>query len=224
MDGRPNDERAFVHRRIIGAVGKIAGIAGIPIIPGIASALTRPRLITRSTSNICPPGTPGCPGFGGVVPGGPLITGITGPCPQGTVPDPQGRGICLSPESDIGRRSGARHPGGFGDAEMGQFGAGLQPAVTTVTVRDCPRGAVLGKDGLCYNKRLIHNADRYWPKGRAPLLTGGEMRCITVASRAAKKLERKEKQLRSMGMLKALPRRSTRKLLAPGHHAHVAHD
>jgi len=89
--------------------------------------------------------------------------------------------------------------------------------------RICPRGSVLGKDGLCYNKRDIPNSQREWPRGRRPLLTGGEMRCISVAASAAKKLQRKQKQLMAMGLLKRpASRRAAR--LAPGHHAHVSHD
>lgn len=111
----------------------------------------------------------------------------------------------------------------FGDAQMGQFGGGLQPAVRSSQTRICPRGAVLGADGLCYNKRSIANSERFWPRGRRPLLTGGDMRCISIASRAAKKLQRKQKQLQDMGMLKK-PTRRAQKQLAPGHHAHVSHD
>ena len=111
----------------------------------------------------------------------------------------------------------------FGGAEMGQFGAGLQPASFTTTTRVCPRGAVLGMDGLCYNKRDLRNADRMWPRGTRPLLTGGEMRCIRIASSASNKLRRKQKQLEKMGMLPK-PTRRARSALPSGHHAHVAHD
>ena len=82
----------------------------------------------------------------------------------------------------------------------------------------------MGTDGLCYNKRDISNKERFWPRGRRPLLTGGEMRCISIASSAAKKLQRKQKQLRELGLLKAPPTRRPKKQLAAGHHAHVSHD
>jgi len=60
--------------------------------------------------------------------------------------------------------------------------------------------------------------------GTRPLLTGGEMRCIRIASRAAGRLKTKTKQLQKMGMLEKPRRASVRRALAPGHHAHVAHD
>ena len=97
---------------------------------------------------------------------------------------------------------------GAGAVTMGRFGAGMFPVADPVITRRCLRGMVLGLDGICYNKRDLTNKERFWPRGRPPLLTGGEMRCISVASRAAGKLERKEKQLRKMGMLKPLPKRT----------------
>lgn len=97
---------------------------------------------------------------------------------------------------------------GPGNAVMGQYGAGLEPEAFPVITRRCIPGMVLGRDLICYNRRDIRNDERRWPRGRRPLLTGGDMRCISVASRAAKKLETKTKQLRKMGMLKALPKRA----------------
>jgi len=221
--GRPGDERGFIHKKILGFVSKAASFLPIPgVIGDVAGALSGGGGFAPRQS-ICPPGTPGCPGGGGggVVPGD--FTGAQ-PCPRGTVPDPLGRDFCVSPKSGIGQRTGAAFPDEFGDAVTGRFGAGLQPLQFDVLTRRCPRGAVLAVDGLCYNRRDIRNSERMWPKGRAPLLTGGEMRCISIASRAAKKLETKEKQLRKMGMLKALPRRGGRKQLTAGHHEHLHHD
>jgi len=111
--------------------------------------------------------------------------------------------------------------GDFGDAVMGQFGAALQPAIRMTDVRVCPRGTVLGMDGLCYNRRDIRNSERFWPRGRRPLLTGGEMRCITVAASAAKKLKTKTKQLETLGLLKKPAPRS--RALPRGHSARLAH-
>jgi len=114
----------------------------------------------------------------------------------------------------------------FGEARMGRFGAGLEPSARSSVSLSCPPGAVLGKqeaDGsfLCYNKRDLSNKERKWPRGRRPLLTGGEMRCISVASRAAKSLQRKQKQLEGLGLLKR-PSRSRPKAPA-GHVAVVKH-
>lgn len=209
------EKRGFIHKRILGAAsnfvtsgfnplsaaaGFAAGGGGAAPAPSVMRSLAIPSL------NL--PCIPGLPCAGGA-------TAVD--CPPGTVPD--GRGGCMS--ADPRARPGSQ--GGFGDASMGQFGAGLSPAVFTTTTRRCPRGAVLGSDGLCYNRRDISNGNRMWPRGRRPLLTGGEMRCISIAASAAKKLGRKQKQLQAMGMLPK-PRRASSRRVAAGHHAHQAHD
>jgi hypothetical protein len=61
---------------------------------------------------------------------------------------------------------------------------------------------VLGADGYCYNKSQISNKERMWPKGRRPLLTGGDMGAITKAARAAKRLQAAQTKLQTLGMLK----------------------
>jgi len=105
---------------------------------------------------------------------------------------------------------------------MGRFGAGFEPSVFMTDTRRCGRGAVLGVDGICYNKRDLRNSERFWPRGRRPLLTGGEMRAISTASSAAKKLQRKQKQLEGLGLLKkSAPR--TRRALPAGHRAELTH-
>lgn len=112
--------------------------------------------------------------------------------------------------------------GGMGGAAvMGRFGAALAPDTEMRLHRECLPGMVLGNDDLCYNKRDITNRERKYPKGRAPLLTGGERNAITKASRAAKKIERTAKQLQKMGMLKKPSRgrapSSIRHLTGPQH-------
>jgi len=97
-------------------------------------------------------------------------------------------------------------PTGVGDAVMGQFGAALQPGMMTIERSVCLPGMQLAKDGLCYNKGAITNSQRMWPRGRRPLLTGGDMRAIGIASRAGSKLDRTTKRLRALGMMKALPK------------------
>ena len=158
----------------------------------------------------CPPGTPGCK----PLPIQRETMPHPQPCPRGTVPDPQGRGFCIDPQSPLGAST-------FGEAQMGSFGAGLVPAAESRVTRSCPRGSVLGNDGLCYNKRDLRNSDRMWPRGTRPLLTGGEMRCIRIAASAARKLKTKEKQLQKMGMLQKPARR---RALPAGHSARLAHD
>ena len=111
---------------------------------------------------------------------------------------------------------------GAGAAVRGRHGAALEPVREPTITRRCLRGMVLGNDGLCYNKRDITNAERWWPRGRRPLLTGGEMRAISVAARAAGKLETKTKQLRKMGMLKPLPKRGRIRSGPTEHHHHTS--
>jgi len=97
-------------------------------------------------------------------------------------------------------------PTGVGDAVMGQFGAALEPGVMMIERSVCLPGMQLAKDGLCYNKGAISNSQRMWPRGRRPLLTGGDMRAIGIAARAGSKLDRTTKRLRALGMMKALPK------------------
>ena len=125
------------------------------------------------------------------------------------------------PTIPMEQRADGGAPPRFGPMRAG----GYAPDVREQFYRDCGPGAVLAKDGLCYNRRDLRNNERKWPKGRRPLLTGGEMRAISTAASAAKRLEKKQKQLRSLGLLKPLPKaKAAPKMLAPGHHAHVAHD
>jgi hypothetical protein len=87
---------------------------------------------------------------------------------------------------------------------MGRYGAAMVPLSITSARSDCSfggavRGMILGDDGLCYNSSQISNKERKWPKGRAPLLTGGEMRAISTAARAAGRLNRTSKRLDKVG-------------------------
>jgi len=101
---------------------------------------------------------------------------------------------------------------------MGRYGAAMVPETEQRLHRECLPGMVLGDDNNCYNRRDLKNSERKYPKGRAPLLTGGERNAITKAARAARKIQRTEKQLRKLGMLKAPTRRAAPKpkLLLPG--------
>jgi len=142
------------------------------------------------------------------------------------------RGDCQPIETFEGARGviARRLPGGstgriqvprvdVGDAVMGRYGAALHPFVEDRMVRSCLKGMVLGNDGLCYNKRDISNKEREYPKGRPPLLTGGERNAISRATRAAKKIERTTKQLQKLGMIK---KPTARRAPAPkaDHHHH----
>lgn len=214
-NGRPGDVRNFVHKRIIGAIGgAVKGFArGGPIGAlggGISGFTRRGGLTSTPVSTFAPAG-----------------------CPPGFIRDP--RTFECTPLRTTGRPIpgqalerllpfGRTGEFGFGDAVLGQFGAALEPGLRDMSTLVCPRGTVLGVDNLCYNKRDLKNSERKWPRGTRPLLTGGDMRAIRIASRAANKLQAKQKQLREMGMLPPATKARRRKALPAGHHAHVAHD
>jgi len=138
-----------------------------------------------------------------------LITGGNGPIPGGRFstngcnpPNVLVGDICTPPGSPAGPA---------GQAILGRFGAALEPTFQTFNKRVCLPGMVLGKPEmgglpLCYNVGAISNKQRLWPRGTAPLLTGGEMACIRKAATAKGKVERTAKRL---GILKAAPRRKT---------------
>lgn len=166
------------------------------------------------------PGMPLSPGFTNLVPGRCPTGFILSPsgqctaltssptpgkqsCPPGTVYDPQG-GFCASPKSPVGEKHLSDQ---YGEAVLGRYGAALVPGNRVTNVATCPRGTVLGKDGLCYNKRDLRKSERAWPPGRKPLLTGGDLNAISRAGQAARKLEHSRKTLRSLGLIKAPPKR-----------------
>jgi len=85
---------------------------------------------------------------------------------------------------------------------MGQYGAGMVPDVEMIKRASCLRGMVLGSDGYCYNTSQLSNKERMWARGRKPLLTGGDMAAISKAARAAGRLQRTQKKLEKIGLLK----------------------
>ena len=109
-----------------------------------------------------------------------------------------------------------------GLATLGRFGAAVEPTFRSSTIRDCPRGMVLAVDSLCYSRRDVRNSERFWPRGRRPLLTGGEMRAISTAASAAKKLQRKQKDLMKLGLLPKPTARRPRAAVE-GHKATLSH-
>jgi len=246
LNGRPGDLRGFVHKRIFGGIkgfvssgfnplGALSGFVSgggsnqernllaaqraqaraqqraLAVTPTAQPVPFRPPPISVAAPTV-PRGAAGCP---------PGFTRSGNECVETFGGQVKVKGL----EGVVQRALPFGETGfeDFGQAVVGRFGAGLQPAVMAIETRRCPRGAVLAVDGLCYNKRDISNKERFWPRGRRPLLTGGEMRCISIASRAANKLQRKQKQLQDLGMLKK-PSTRRMKALPSGHHAHVAHD
>jgi len=235
---RPGDQRGFLHKKILGGIGKLAGV--LPI-PGAGLVGFGARLLSGGGgAQFVPPR-----GFrtGGTVPrtqtarvsvfsqaekelGRLLKFGGGGPAPVGfgggvlSAAGGGGGGGCVLPfrrdprtgdcKIFVGRESGRdRDFGGggpVGDAVMGRFGAGIVPQEMQISRAVCLRGMQLGVDGLCYNKGQITNKQRMWPRGRRPLLTGGDMRAIGIAARAGSKLERTTTRLRGLGLMKAAPK------------------
>ena len=244
------DVRGFVHKRvgraIVGGVkgfigggpgGAIAGAAGGFVGGGAPAAA------------VCPPGFDPSAGGGCVPRAAKFQIPRFRPTPVVTQPvqrrldiiEPRGAPIVpapglvpffqrIIPGGATGLEVGAV-PGGNGAAAamqapgvavVGRFGAGIEPFVRTSQIRDCPRGAVLAVDGLCYNRRDLRNSERFWPRGRRPLLTGGEVRAISTAASAAGKLERKQKELMKLGLLrKPAARRAAPRV--SGHKATLEH-
>lgn len=206
--GRPNDERGFIHKKLLGGIGKLAGILPIPggnIIQGITGVLAgRPTAPRTSTARVTVFSEQEKnlgrrlkftePGGGGFSP--PRTFSGGGPCDFPKVRD--ANGLCRTPTS--GEFGGEQF--GVGEAVMGRYGAALQPGSMIVDRAVCLRGMQLGDDGLCYNKSQISNKQRMWPAGRRPLLSGGDMSAISTAARAGRRLEGATKRLQRMGMMK----------------------
>ena len=205
---RPNDERAFIHKRILGGISRVAGVASAVGIPGasVVSRVTRqltggrPTPSRITTARVTPSSIAEknfgaqvkFPSFGGGGGGG-------GPCDFPKVIDAAGR--CRTPTS--GEFGGPQFD--VGEAVMGRYGAALEPGSMIVDRAVCLRGMQLANDGLCYNKSQISNKQRMWPAGRKPLLSGGDMRAISTAARAGRRLEGATKRLRKLGMMKQPP-------------------
>jgi len=132
-----------------------------------------------------------------------------GPCPGlFSVVGPNGTCIDLTALPPGGDPALTPQFGGAGGSVMGRYGAALSPGSRMIDRAECLRGMVLGDDGLCYNRSQITNKERMWPRGRRPLLTGGDMRAISTAARAGKRLEGATKRLQKIGLMKKpAPRR-----------------
>ena len=222
LNGRPGDQRGFVHKKLLGGISRIAGLLPIPapistIVGGLAGrfARTATARVTPTTiaqreqaqrfklgiiDDILPPRIPIIGGDG------------RGPCGPGLVWSSQ-LGTCVA----IGSPVQATFAGGV--AVAGQYGAGLAPGSQIVDRATCLRGMVLGNDSVCYNKGQIKNNQRMWPAGRKPLLTGGDMRAISTAARAGRRMDVATKRLQKMGMMKKPARRG----VPAGHRAKLVH-
>ncbi len=190
----------------IGEAGKAIGrMAKFGAEPEMAMAV-RPGIFGRARrrgfapSGIIAP--PTIPGFGPAGDG----------CDPPLIADP--RGFCVAPTSPVGAAAF------MGEAVVGQFGAAMVPGSQIVDRATCMRGMQLGSDGLCYNRGQITNKQRMWPAGRKPLLTGGEMRAISVAGRAGRRLEGATKRLQRLGLMK---KPAAARRLPVGHRAKLVH-
>jgi len=204
IPGRPNDERNFVHKRILGGIRTVAGVASAVGVPGAGtvSALAgrfagQPRKTPAriATARVTPTSIAEKQ-FGTQVKFGNAFAGGGGPCDFPKVIDSNGR--CRTPTS--GATGGPQFE--VGEAVMGRYGAALEPGSMIVDRAVCLRGMQLGDDGLCYNRSQISNKQRMWPAGRRPLLSGGDMRAISIAARAGRRLEGATKRLQRLGMMK----------------------
>ncbi len=243
--GRPGDERGFVHKRLLGGVkglirgGPLAGVGGFLAPPGRPPPIARVFPVPQRFAPITTP-RPTQPRTRTARPtrsserekelGRQIKLGATngngeflGGDPECIVP-----GMRVDPATGkckffLGERAGPNGGRPVGDAIMGRYGAGLEPGIMTIDRAVCLRGMQLGDDGVCYNKSQISNNQRMWPKGRRPLLTGGDMRAISIASRAGKRLERTSKRLQSIGLMKKpgprrVPPKAATVVLAHDHH------
>jgi len=187
----PNERRNFVHKRIIGAAGGFlsggfAGAAGGFLTSGRRKG-GQPAIRTER------------------------VFGNQGPCAAGKVRAPDGhchgRGALGLLHPGAAFAQGAL-PGGkpftdaVGAAVMGQYGAALTPFVEGRQVRTCLPGMVLGKDGLCYNRRDIANKEREYPRGTRPLGTPGEMAALQKAAAFGRRMETTVKRMQKIGVLK----------------------
>jgi len=209
-DGRPGDQRGFLHKSFVGKfVGGVAKkfISATPIGAAITTGLGVGSSIfgrARSRGQQAQKQL----GLGAKFPD--LSTSLAprsislptriGPPQRAPCDFPLQRnpdGTCTEPTVDqFGR------PLGVGAAVMGRYGAALEPGSKIIDRAICLRGMQLGDDGLCYNKSQISNKQRMWPAGRKPLLSGGDMRAIGIASRAGRRLEGATKRLQRMGMMR----------------------
>lgn len=227
--GRPGDERGFIHKKFLGLVSTVAGVAsgiGVPFA-GTVSRVTRrfagsrarrPTVPRIETARVTQSGQEE-KRLGAVVKFAPdVIPSTRGgstnllrdsfvgdlPCPPPLVLAPDGHCVARGSghfQSHFGNVVGGA-PTPVGDAVMGRYGAALTPGSLVIDRAVCLKGMQLGDDGLCYNKSQISNKQRMWPAGRKPLLSGGDMRAIGVAARAGRRLEGATKRLQRLGMMK----------------------
>ncbi len=214
----PHERRNFVHKRIGRGLKTFVTSGFNPI--SAAGAFIAPARNTVPRTETARPSARGAagvalgrsvkfstPGFAGTTGTAVMLSGAGGSaCFPGFKRDPVS-GRCVpfflgdrQGPDDRPLQLGSGVP--VGDATMGRFGAALVPGSRIIDRAVCLRGMVLGNDGLCYNSKGFRNSDRMWPRGRKPLLTGGDMRAISIASRAATRLTNTAVRLQEIGLIK----------------------
>lgn len=231
----PNERRHFVHKRLLGAakgfvtsgfnpLSAVGGFLRSPAPPPVRRPAPRSTVARPSRASASQKDAGRSAKFANLA----RLPGVNGQAFRGTDLVP----TCSPPRFRIGNRCvdpRAVLPGGIpfttafedpaemmgatavGGAVMGRFGAGLTPGSRIIDRAVCLRGMVLGEDGICYNRTQIKNSERMWPRGRRPLLTGGDMRAISIASRAASRLTRTAVRLQEIGLIKKPVARKPRK-------------
>jgi len=220
----PNETRGFIHKRIIGAVtgGVGALVTGGNPLAGAGRGFFSSRRRTTPAAAVkfsaqmqadiaahrrhghltAGPGHVAAKASELVATRGAVFPSLSAPsAPRGCIIPGQRRDQFGNCSFFVGERLGPEDMP-IGEAVMGQYGAALVPGGKVIDRRICIRGMVLGTDLLCYNKSQISNKERRWPRGRRPLLTGGEMRAISIASRASKRLTSTAQRMHEIGLLK----------------------
>lgn len=188
------------------------GSYGSTTYGGSPTSTNFPQMGSSPAQNLCiqgcallPPGArPLCiAGCQVILPGntGTPSTGFAG-CPAGWVLDSSGR--CV--QGGMGGMMQRVIPGGStgtmipGQAQQGAFGIPAEtPAQVGTIMRNdgsvgpvfrCRGNLVLGRDNLCYARGSIPRGARKHPPGRKPLLTGGDLRCLSKAQGLRGKIKR----------------------------------
>lgn len=115
---------------------------------------------------------------------------VGGVCVDPTALPPGGKPAFTGPTPDMAQQNG------YGQVVGGLYGEGRAPVVTVQTVRRCPPGYALGKDGVCYDNLSRNSPKRAWPMGQKPLLTPGDRAAIAKAKRAANAIARSRKSIK----------------------------
>lgn len=122
---------------------------------------------------------------------GTTVTGFTqqGPCPTGYE---YRNGQCekVGIIGDIQRFLPGGATGTLPAVQGGIMPGAVAPDILQTTRSKCPKGMVLGYDGWCYHKAALSNKQRMYPRGRRPLLTGGEMKTLSRARALEGKVKR----------------------------------